>query len=79
MHNAVLFSKMDETIVEGKKGMHIMTFSPQPYHLTLTSVIQKCINLNCKTLVGFLWGQISMQFKTVYNGHFNKTSLKLVF
>lgn len=46
MHNAVLFSKMDESIVESKKGVHIMTFSPQPYHLTLTSVIQKCINLN---------------------------------
>lgn len=77
MHNAVLFSKMDETIVEGKNGVHVMTFSPQPYHLT--SVIQKCVNLNCKTLVEFLWGQISMQSKTVYNGHFNKTSLKLVF
>lgn len=35
MHNAVLFSKMDETIVEGKNGVHVMTFSPQPYHLLL--------------------------------------------
>lgn len=51
MHSAVLFSKMGETIVERKKGMDMMTFSLQPYYLTLTFVIQKCINLNCKALV----------------------------